>query len=79
MFVTLSGMWMEVRLEQPEKAHPPMVVTLFGISIEVNPLHPSNAQFPMPVTLEGILVFLHPTIKVFEAFSIMALQSLLES
>ena len=35
MKVTLSGMTMEVREEQPEKADQPMEVTLFGMATVV--------------------------------------------
>ena len=38
MLVTLFGMVMLVRLEQPEKAYPPMLLTLFGMVILVKPL-----------------------------------------
>ncbi len=36
--VTLEGMVMEVRLEQPEKADAPMLVTLSGMVMEVRPV-----------------------------------------
>ena len=38
MLVTLSGMVIEVKPLQPEKAHSPMLVTLSGMVIEVKPL-----------------------------------------
>ena len=50
-----------------------MDVTLFGIVKEVKPL-PQKEPAPIVVTLEGINVFLHPTIKVLVAVSMMALQ-----
>ena len=56
MALTLSGMTIEVRLEQPEKAPPPMLVTLEGILMEVRLEQPLKALFPMLVTLEGILM-----------------------
>ena len=43
MLVTLSGMVMEVKPLQPEKALSPMLVTLSGMMTEVKPLHPSKA------------------------------------
>ena len=43
MLVTLSGMVIEVREEQPENALLPMLVTLFGMVIEVRPVQPENA------------------------------------
>jgi hypothetical protein len=35
MLVTLSGMAIEAREEQPSKAHLPMLVTLLGMVMEV--------------------------------------------
>ena len=35
MLVTPSGMVMEVKLEQPSKAYPPMLVTPSGMVMEV--------------------------------------------
>ncbi len=35
MLVTLAGMFIDVRLLQPEKASIPMLVTLAGMSIDV--------------------------------------------
>jgi len=43
MLVTLFGIVIEVRPEQPEKAFEPMLVTLFGIVIEVRPEQPEKA------------------------------------
>ena len=74
MLVTLLGMVMEVRPEQPENAYIPMLVTLLGMVMEVRPEQYSNARPPMLVTLLGIIVFLHPEIKVLVAVSIIALQ-----
>jgi hypothetical protein len=79
MNVTLLGMVTEVKPEQPEKAPSPMLVTLLGMSTEVKPVQAEKALLPMEVTLLGITVVEHPTINVFEAVSIMALQSLRES
>ena len=56
-----------------------MFVTLSGIVILVNLVLPSKALSPIAVTLLGIVVFLHPTISVFEFFSIIALQLFLLS
>ena len=57
MLVTLLGMVIEVRPEQPQNAVSPMLVTLLGMVTEVRPEHPKNAQFPMLVTLLGIIRF----------------------
>ena len=38
MLVTLSGIVMDVKLVQPEKAEFPMLVTLSGMVMDVNPL-----------------------------------------
>ena len=54
MLVTPSGMVIEVKPVQPEKAEEPMLVTLFGMVIEVKPLQPLKAQSPMLVTLSGM-------------------------
>ena len=43
MLVTLSGMVMEVRLLQSEKALPPMLVTLSGMVMEVRLVQPLKA------------------------------------
>jgi hypothetical protein len=40
MLVTLSGMVIEVKPVQPEKAEAPILVTLSGIVIEVKPVQP---------------------------------------
>lgn len=40
MLVTLSGMFIDVRLLHFSKAYPPMFVTLAGMFIEVRLLHP---------------------------------------
>ena len=42
MLVTLLGMLMEVRLEQPLKAPSPMLVTLLGMLMEVRPDQPKK-------------------------------------
>ena len=47
MLVTLSGMVMDVKPLQPEKADRSMLVTLFGIVMDVSPLHPEKAPAPM--------------------------------
>ena len=51
-----------------------MEVTELPIETEVKPLQPLKASLPMEVTLLGITVFRQPTISVFVAVSIMALQ-----
>ena len=40
MLVTLSGMMMDVKPVQPEKAESPMLVTLSGMVTDVNPVQP---------------------------------------
>jgi hypothetical protein len=60
MVVTLPGMVMEVRAEQPMNALFPMMVTLFGMVTEVMELVPRNAKLPMaavgyPPSVEGIV------------------------
>ena len=57
MLVTLLGMVMEVRPEQPKNAPAPMLFTLLGIVIEVRPGQGENAKIPMLVTLLGIIRF----------------------
>ena len=46
---------MDVRLEQPENAEPPIAVTLGGMVIEIRFLHPENALLPIVVTLGGMV------------------------
>jgi hypothetical protein len=53
--------------------------TLLGMAIEVKPEQPEKALSLMDVTLAGIVVLLHPALKVFDAVSIIALQSSRES
>ena len=50
MLVTLSGIIMLLKEEQPQKALPPMLVTLSGITMFVNDLQPQNTLFPILVT-----------------------------
>ncbi len=78
MLVTLSGIVMLVKPVQSENAYHPMLVTLFGIVMLVKPLQFWNAQSPMLVTLPslGITLFLHPTIKVLVAVSMMQFPAL---
>ena len=78
MLVTELGISMEVKpvCENPYMA---MSVTEFGIIIDVKPEHSSNALYPICVTELGITVFMHPSIKVFEDVSIIALQPPRES
>ena len=47
MFITPSGIVIEVKLAQPENALLPMLVTLPGIVIEVKLAQPENALSPM--------------------------------
>ena len=43
MLVTLSGIVMDVKPLQPEKAESPMLVTLSGMVTDVKPLHLQKA------------------------------------
>ena len=79
MEVTLLGIVIEVRSEQPEKEKSPMEVTLLGIVIEVRPEQPEKEESPMEVTLLGIIVDLHPAISSLVDVLIIALQLLRES
>ena len=56
MLVTLSGMLIEFKDVQPEKALPPMLVTLSGMIIEVKDVQSEKAAPPMLVTLSGMLI-----------------------
>ena len=56
MLVTLSGIVIEVREVQSEKADPPMLVTLLGIVTEVSEMQPANALHPILVTLLGMVI-----------------------
>lgn len=62
----------------PSKAEISIFFSLLGTVMEVRLLQPEKAQLFMLVTLLGIAVFLHPRIKEFVAFSIIALQLSLE-
>ena len=55
MLVTLLGIVIEVRLEQPEKASLLILVTLLGIVIEVRLEQPEKAALLILVTLLGIV------------------------
>ena len=74
MLVTLLGMVMDFREEQPSKALASMLVTLLGMVMEVKDEQPWKALAPMLVTLLGIVVFLQPSMRVLEPVSIIALQ-----
>lgn len=52
MLVTLSGMSIEVRPLQLQKALPPMLVKLAGRSMESRPVSPMKVSVPMLVTLK---------------------------
>ena len=54
MEVTESGMTMEVREEQPEKAYRPMEVTKLLMVTEVREVHLAKARSPMEVTESGM-------------------------
>ena len=51
MEVTLSGMSIDVKLEQSQNALEPMEVTPSGMSIDVKLEQPENVSEPMEVTL----------------------------
>ena len=79
MLFTLLGIVTEVKPEQLEKAHSPMLVTLLGILTEVKPEQLEKAYHSMLFTLLGIIVVLHPEYSVFVAVFIIALQLFRES
>ena len=79
MFVTLSGIFMEVRLVQWVKTECSILFTLSGMFMEVRFLQLEKAELPMLVTLSGMIVVEHPTISLLLLVSIMALQPLRES
>ena len=56
MLVTLEGMVIEVRPEQPQKALLPMLVTPSGMVMEVRLEQPEKVRSPMLVTLSGIRI-----------------------
>ena len=60
--------------EQPAKAPLPILVTPSGIVIESREEQPPKATLSILVTELGITVLLQPTIRVFVAISIIALQ-----
>ena len=70
---------MPVRLEQPEKAKPPISVKDGGMEMPASVEQPEKAQFPIYVTDVGIIVFFQPLISVLLSVWIMALQSWRES
>ena len=57
MLVTLSGIVIVVKLEQPSNAKSPILVTLSGIIIFVKLEQPENADSSTLVTLFGIVKF----------------------
>ena len=77
--VTLSGMFTEVKPEQPLKAQVCIHVTLLGIVIEVKLEQPKKASESMQVTPLGITVFAQPAINAPLSVWIMALQLSRES
>ncbi len=50
MLLTLSGIVMLVKEEQPEKAPSPMLLTLFGIVMLFRDLQPAKALLPILLT-----------------------------
>jgi hypothetical protein len=79
MLVTLEGIIISVSPLQPLNALSPIAVTLEGINIEDRPLQHQKAFSKIQVTLEGMVEFLHPTMRVLDDFSIIALQLSRES
>ena len=79
MLVTLLGMLILVRDEQPWNVPFPMLVTLLGITMLVSDEQPENAYSFMLVTSLGMTVFLHPRISPLRDVYIMALHPLRES
>ena len=74
-----SKMLTSVKPVQSANAFMSIKVTELGMVIDVNPVQPQNARGPIDVTEFGIVEFLQPTISVFVAVSIIALQLLRES
>ena len=60
MLVTLPGITMLVRLEQPENAHSPMLVTPLRITTLERPEQAENALFSIAVTRGGITTLERP-------------------
>ena len=56
MEVTLLGIVIDVKDQQPAKASSPMDVMLFGIVIDVKDQQPAKALSPMDVMLFGIVI-----------------------
>ena len=54
IFSTVEGVDNEVKLEQPEKAEPPIEITPSGIINEVKLEQPEKAPWPMEVAPSGI-------------------------
>ena len=79
MFVTLSGIVIFSNPLQLEKAHSPISITPLGMVISVKLVQPENAPLPILVIPSGMVVFLQPSISVFVAVSMMALQLFLLS
>ena len=77
--VTLSGISMLVKLEQPKNAEWPIKVTVLGIVMLVNPVTLENAEFQIAVTELGINEFMQPVKNLLVAVSIIALQPSRES
>ena len=66
MYVTLLGMLMEVRPEQPEKASSPILVTLLGIIVFLQPIISSFVVviiMPLQLFLEPNTVFSESTLR----------------
>ena len=74
MLVTLLGIVIDAKLEQPAKARSPIVITLSGMVIDAKPEQSRNAPSPILVMLLGMIVFWQPLINVFVFVSIIALQ-----
>ena len=74
--VTDVGISIAVKSLQPEKADSSMEVTEDGMDIVLIPSQFRKADAPMVFIVFGIELFLHPKIKVFELFLMIALQLL---
>ena len=60
ILVTLSGIVIDVKQEQPKNVQSPILITPSGIIIEVKPEQFINALFSICVTLLGIVIEVKP-------------------
>ena len=70
MQVTLSGIVIEVKEEQPLKALSPILVTLLGIVTEVKEEQLRKAHSPMLVTPSLIITVLMTEVKSFQGLTL---------